>query len=73
MTIDSKHQTYEPSIVVDPKLIAPQWSSEETVVFSREMLEVSQPPKKTPLKLVLALAAAALVLVIAAARFFLSR
>jgi hypothetical protein len=29
----------EPSIVVDPSLAAPAWTSEETVVFHREMLQ----------------------------------
>jgi hypothetical protein len=35
----SKPQQAEPSIVVDPSLAPPAWTSEETVIFRREMLQ----------------------------------
>lgn len=41
MTSHSKQQTAEPTIVVDPSMARgnPEWTSEETVLFRREMLD----------------------------------
>lgn len=66
MTIHSNHHPGEPSIVVDPKLIAPQWATEETVIFTRDMLEPAPAPKKPRLRLALALSIVGLMLIVAA-------
>ena len=77
MTSPRKQRPNEPSIVVDPTLAPPTWCSEETVVFSREMLEAMQrpqPPKKKPLPLLqLILACVSLILAAIALRYFLHR
>ena len=54
MTPPNKQHSGEPSIVVDPKLIKPQWTNEETVVFHRDMLKAPEPPPKvSPRRLLL--------------------
>jgi len=74
MTAPRKQRPKEPSIVVDPKLAAPSWCSEETVVFSREMVEAMQRPKKKSLPLLqIGLACIALIVAAIALRFLLHR
>jgi hypothetical protein len=71
MTTQNKQPVGEPSIVVDPTLIAPQWTSEETVVFHRDMFQVAQPAKKAPTRLVLMVAAGVFLLAAVALRLLL--
>jgi len=47
MSTHLKQRLAEPSIVVDEEQAGPAWTSEETVLFHRDMLPlVQQPPKK---------------------------
>ena len=75
MSSHLKQRLAEPSIVVDPNLASPSWTSEETVLFRRDMLPLVQPPKKrTRLRPALLVAASVLLILCAIAlRLWLQR